>query len=292
MTGQLLTLGGPALSTISAAATSAPQFGADPITCEEFGYGLGPPSGILILKYRAAGQLQFDQCRQDFIHQLYWSPDGVLSTEHGLDAQFIVPGEAFWAHRGLTHDVRGGDWQTVYRIALREVPEGLSDVRAGVVAIDSEAARLIEEISTQAYDERRALAARTQILSGLHAAPPPCEMRGPGRSGFTLTVARELMRNPGDATRIDEWARRLHIGVTTLQRDFVRDFGMPLSQWRTKYRLRVSRVLLESQPVTDVAHRVGYASPSAFVAAFAKEYGHTPGKLTKGDPPGRRPTDS
>ena len=271
------------MSTISTSATSAAQFGADPISCEEFGYGLGPTTGILILKYRTAGQLEFDQCRQDFIHQIYWSPDGVLATEHGLEAQFIGRGEAFWAHRAVTHEVRGGDWQTVYRIALREVPHGLSGVRAGVVTIDAEAALLIEEISKPAYDERQALAARSRILSGLQPALNPSQTRGPGRSGFALTVARELMRNPGDATRIDEWARRLHIGVKTLQRDFVRDFGMPLSQWRTKHRLRVSRVLLESQPVADVAHRVGYASPSAFVAAFAKEYGHTPGKLTKRD---------
>ncbi|MDT0310124.1 hypothetical protein RM780_24675 [Streptomyces sp. DSM 44917] len=27
-----------------------------------------------------------------------------------------------------------------------------------------------------------------------------------------------------------------------------------------------------------VAHLVGYASPSAFIAAFAREYGHTPGR--------------
>ncbi|AXK37058.1 helix-turn-helix domain-containing protein [Streptomyces armeniacus] len=39
-----------------------------------------------------------------------------------------------------------------------------------------------------------------------------------------------------------------------------------------------ARVLLGDQPVTRVAHLVGYAGPSAFVEAFRKEYGHTPGR--------------
>nr|WP_281427295.1 helix-turn-helix transcriptional regulator [Nonomuraea ceibae] len=62
------------------------------------------------------------------------------------------------------------------------------------------------------------------------------------------------------------------------QRDFEREFGMPYSRVRTKLRLSTSRVLLETQPVAEVARRVGYSSPSAFISAFTKEYGCTPGR--------------
>ncbi|MGW5158080.1 helix-turn-helix transcriptional regulator [Nonomuraea wenchangensis] len=83
-----------------------------------------------------------------------------------------------------------------------------------------------------------------------------------------------LRKVPGLA----EWAERLHVSVKTLQRDFEREFGMPYSKVRTKLRLSTSRVLLETRPVAEVAHRVGYSSPSAFISAFTKEYGCTPGR--------------
>ena len=66
--------------------------------------------------------------------------------------------------------------------------------------------------------------------------------------------------------------------MKTIQRDFEREFGMSWSRWRTRTRLRAAWALLELHPVNQVAHLVGYAGPSAFVAAFAKEFGHTPGR--------------
>jgi AraC-like DNA-binding protein len=100
----------------------------------------------------------------------------------------------------------------------------------------------------------------------------------PAAGGFAATVARALLQDPADRTELREWAARLHVSLKTLQRDFVREYGTSYRRWRTELRLRVSRVLLETQPVAEVAHRVGYASPSAFIAAFAREYGYTPGR--------------
>jgi AraC-like DNA-binding protein len=98
--------------------------------------------------------------------------------------------------------------------------------------------------------------------------------------GFAATVARALSRDPADATELREWAARLHVSVKTLQRDFMREYGKSYTRWRTELRLRASQVLLQTQPVAEVAHRVGYATPSAFIAAFAREYGYTPGRGT------------
>ncbi|MFI6824814.1 helix-turn-helix domain-containing protein [Micromonospora sp. NPDC050187] len=113
-------------------------------------------------------------------------------------------------------------------------------------------------------------------MAGL--APRTVDDRQPGGSGVAVTVAMALAHDPGDPTRLDEWAERLHVSVKTLQRDFVREFGMSYTRLRTRLRLRASLALLEIRPVGEVAHRIGYASPSAFVAAFAREYGYTPGR--------------
>jgi len=250
----------------------------DPLWCEEYGYRLGDPGGILVLKYRSAGPLEFAESRQDFLHQLYWSPDGVLSAVFGADAMFVGSREALWVERAVSHDVRAGDQQTVYRIYLREVPAALEGLRVGAVSVDDRAARLIQAIARPGYDENAALDARRRIMTGLSPSDDACVTRNRTGSGYAMTVVRALSHDPGDDTRLDEWADQLHISAKTLQRDFVREFGMPFSRWRTRLRLRTARVLLDTEPVAKVAQRVGYASPSAFIAAYGAEFGHTPGR--------------
>ncbi|MER7417646.1 AraC family transcriptional regulator [Micromonospora peucetia] len=251
---------------------------ADPVSCDEFGYGLGHPDGILVLRYRSVTRLAFGENRQDFLHQLYWSPDGLLSARHGRHTTFVGPDEVFWVHRAVTHEVHAADRQSVYRICLREVPAALDGLRAGVAAIDAEAARLVLALTDRGYDEHDAPEARSRIMAGLVPRPQPADDRQTGGPGVAVTVASALAHDPGDTTGLAEWADRLHVSVKTLQRDFAREFGMSYSQWRTRLRLRASLALLETRPVGEVARRIGYASPSAFIYAFAREYGYTPGR--------------
>ncbi|MEE3920460.1 hypothetical protein V2I01_26360 [Micromonospora sp. BRA006-A] len=142
---------------------------ADPLSCQEFGYGLGRPDGILVLRYRSATRLTFAENREDFLHQFYWSPDGLLSARHGRHTAFLGPDEVFWVHRAVTHEVHAADRQTVYRVCLREVPAALDGLRAGVAAIDAEAARLVLALTTAGYDERDAPA---RVAASWPASPP------------------------------------------------------------------------------------------------------------------------
>jgi AraC-like DNA-binding protein len=53
---------------------------------------------------------------------------------------------------------------------------------------------------------------------------------------------------------------------------------MTFGSWRTQVRLRASLPLLAAgMPVATAARRVGYATPSAFVAAFRRVTNTTPG---------------
>ncbi|WP_260191789.1 helix-turn-helix domain-containing protein [Actinophytocola gossypii] len=254
------------------------HFGSDPVVCEEYGYGLGSPGGILVLVYRGAGRVTFGETRDDFLHQLYWSPDGVLSTVGG----FAGGREAFWARRAVTHEVVAAGGRTVYRVFLREVPPALGGARSGAVSVSPDAARAMVSIGRGGVGEAEALAARSRIMAGLAASTREFVDHHAVGAGFAMTIARAVTRDPGDAVGLAEWATRLHTSVKTVQRDFEREFGMPYSRWRTLARLRAARALLEFHPVHQVAHRVGYASPSSFVAAFAKEFGDTPGRLRGG----------
>ncbi|WP_327641053.1 helix-turn-helix domain-containing protein [Kribbella sp. NBC_00482] len=53
---------------------------------------------------------------------------------------------------------------------------------------------------------------------------------------------------------------------------------MTFPQWRTQLRLHEAlRLLAEGASVTQVAHRCGWASTSAFIDTFRRAFGHTPG---------------
>lgn len=65
----------------------------------------------------------------------------------------------------------------------------------------------------------------------------------------------------------------------TLERLFGDETGLSLGRWRQRMRLIESlRLLAEGLSVTRVALEVGYRSPSAYVSAFRRELGTTPGR--------------
>lgn len=250
-------------------------FGNDPVSCDEFGYEQG---GVLVLRYRTAGLLEFGEGRQDLLHQFYFSPNGMLSCRQGGQAQFVGPNEVFWARRGVSHEVATADRQTVYRVCLRQEPPALKDLAAGAAGITAEAGALVRALGSPGVPPDKALKARARILAGIGGATRELAGTPVNGAGYAMRVAQALTSDPGDPTSLEEWARRLHVSVKTLQRDFVKEFGLSYSQWRTRLRLLASRVLLETTPVTEVAHRVGYASTSAFIVAFTREFGITPGR--------------
>ena len=93
-------------------------------------------------------------------------------------------------------------------------------------------------------------------------------------------IGRALTVDPSDGRSLEAWARVAGAGTRTLARLFVQDTGMTFGTWRTHLRVaRAAELLADGLPVAVVAGRVGYASPSAFVAAFRATTGRTPGAL-------------
>ena len=91
-------------------------------------------------------------------------------------------------------------------------------------------------------------------------------------------VAEGIAADPAVARPLAEWGREVGASARTLARLFVSETGMTFGRWRTVARLAASLPMLAAGvPAGTVARRVGYASQSAFVAAFRREVGTTPG---------------
>lgn len=248
------------------------------ITVQEFGYGLGPPNGILVLRY-PPGQFipDFPENREDFLHQIFWSPDGVLLVRRGDSSHFIPPGQMLWIRTGVVAEVRGLRSQTVLRVCVRAAPPALTALPAAALTPSEQVRTRLLGLARPGVDEADALRARGEILDDLAGSPALLLEHLAVDDTPARVVARALLGNPADDTRLTGWAERLHVSSKTLQRDIDRVYGTSFTTLRTRIRLRAAVAYLQDGSVTETAHLVGYASASAFVSAFTREFGRTPG---------------
>jgi transcriptional regulator GlxA family with amidase domain len=119
---------------------------------------------------------------------------------------------------------------------------------------------------------------RAVLLDQLRASSQqPLQLPSPA-DPRVRAVCDVLRQNPADSGTLAELGRRVGAGERTLSRLFRADLGMTFPQWRTQLRLyHALRLLADNEPVTTVAHRCGWSSASAFIDAYRRAFGETPG---------------
>jgi AraC-like DNA-binding protein len=99
-------------------------------------------------------------------------------------------------------------------------------------------------------------------------------------------VADRLAASPADSRTLAEWGSHIGASERTLARAFVAETGVSFGRWRTLIRIQAAlTALARGEPVGNVARRVGYDSDSAFVQAFRRETGVTPGTYFRSSSP-------
>ncbi len=95
-----------------------------------------------------------------------------------------------------------------------------------------------------------------------------------------LALAEQLQDEPSNSAGLGDLARRAGASLRTLQRLFPAETGLTLEAWRQKARLIWSITRLSAgASVSAAAFDAGYESPSAFIAAFKRQFGVTPGRF-------------
>jgi AraC-like DNA-binding protein len=120
------------------------------------------------------------------------------------------------------------------------------------------------------------------LLAAAETAPLELPLpRDPRAAGF----ADRLLAEPGAKTPLVDLARRSGASLRTLQRLFQAETGLSLEAWRGRARMQQAVVSLAAgAPVTEAALDAGYQSASAFVAAFRRAFGTTPGRYRMRQP--------
>ena len=87
----------------------------------------------------------------------------------------------------------------------------------------------------------------------------------------------------GRSLRLDETARAACLSLFHFHRAFKSVFGEPPHQYLARRRLELAAMALESsdEPITSIALRCGFETPSAFTIAFRKRFGASPSTIRK-----------
>ncbi len=97
-----------------------------------------------------------------------------------------------------------------------------------------------------------------------------------------VELCTAALSSPEENVNMVEWSRRIGMSPKTLSRLFVRQTGLTFGKWIQTMRLQHAKTSLEDgKSVTVAAMNCGYSSVSAFISAFKKQYGVTPGGIRK-----------
>ncbi|WP_349632448.1 AraC family transcriptional regulator [Streptomyces lydicamycinicus] len=239
----------------------------------------GPPAGAAVVVGSFAmdrGQW-FTRHRHEH-HQLAWARRGVLAVRATGNTWVLPPSMALWIPAGTPHATGAAGpalFRSLYFLPDR-CPVGWS--APTVVGVSPLLRELISYLSDGTLDPAPRERAEAVVLDQLRPVSVATVQAPMPRDPRARRVAEALRTDPSDGRTLAEWGPRVGASGRTLARAFVADTGMPYGQWRTRIRLQAAMPLLAGgATVAAVAARVGYASPSAFVAAFRRAVGVPPG---------------
>jgi AraC-like DNA-binding protein len=212
-------------------------------------------------------------------HQLAWAARGVLTVVIDTASFILPPTRALWIPAHTRHETFSTGSAIMRAVYLRPSRCPVGWAVPIPVAITSLIAELIGHLNNQALSgqrRRNAEAVLTDLLDPVAMAS--IDVRLPS-TRTALAVADALVATPDDPSTLATWGRRVGASERTLARLFLAETGLPFGRWRTQVRLRHSlSKLARGLSVSEVAHQVGYDTTSAFVAAFRRETGQTPGR--------------
>jgi AraC-like DNA-binding protein len=210
-------------------------------------------------------------------HQLALAARGVL-VMGGVSTSWVLPRtRALWIPAGIRHSVAVSGRTTMLSTYVDPDLCPLAWDEPTVVDASGLLGELVAHLAqpdlpTAVRQRAEAVVWDVMVPLPVTTLSTPLPVDGRARQ-----VADGLLANVADSRSLAAWGRAVGASGRTLARLFTAETGMGFERWRTTARLAAALPLLAAgTPVGTTAHEVGYATPSAFVAAFGREIGTTP----------------
>lgn len=212
--------------------------------------------------------------------QLLYTTRGTMSAEAASGVWVVPSSQLLWLPPHLANAVWLSGKGALHRIYLRGAPCKRMPNSVRVIERTPLLSELVRRaVESGTLNHRRVREARLiDVLIDELTAARVSEIDLPMPRDARALRAAELVRaNPGDARDAELVARSAGASVRTLERLFKHETRFSFGQWRQRARLLQSLVhIADGESVTRTALAVGYASASAYVAAFKAVMGTTP----------------
>ena len=215
-------------------------------------------------------------------HQLIHVAAGLMTVWTPEGTWVAPPGCAVWAPAGIRHSIRFVEASAFRTLYLRPEACDPAPGRCTAVVISP----LLRELIVRAT-EIGMLDPRDPVEYAMFTLIR-AELRWSGMPGFTLRqpedprlrLAASLMTaNDAAAAGLTSLARAAGMTTRVFERRFSAETGLSPGRWRRQRALLAGLERIASgAPVKAVAADAGYATPSAFIAAFRKTFGVTPAR--------------
>ena len=214
-------------------------------------------------------------------HQLVFASAGVLAVDVPPATWIVPPVRAVWVPAGMTHRLVArtrASLRTIYvdpafagardRLAVFSVPRLLRELILHIVEVGmlDEEVPAHERLARVLLDQLDAIPDESPSLRTVQPVEP-----------LARAAADLLAAEPGRS--LDDVARTVGTSRRSLERSFAEHAGTTLGRWRQQVRLaRALELLAAGGSVTETGADVGYATTSAFIDAFRREFGATPAR--------------
>ena len=215
--------------------------------------------------------------------QLLYASSGAMHVMAAGQAWLIPAARAVWLPPGTHHRLRMRGTTSLRTLYIPPVHcAGLAPAPLGIVVppLLRELIHALVRIGHVDGQDRVHHALGTAMLIMLEQAEIlPLALTWP-TDRRAARVAGLILAEPESGRALDDLAASCGASLRTIQRLFLAETGMPVSEWRQAARLMAgAALLLDGKSVTDAALQSGYAGVSAFIHAFRAKFGQTPSRF-------------
>jgi AraC-like DNA-binding protein len=209
---------------------------------------------------------------------MLWSSGATVMGTVGVRDWLIPPGYGLWVPGGVEHGggtvLHAGEMSIIHFDAHCPIdwsePTGVT-----VGPLLREIIRHLQQTAPGEPSRRLSEQLLFELLTPLATHDIQVSMPADPR---VRAIAEQLLADPADPRELTDWADHVHASVRTLTRLFPAETGLSFAAWRTQVRIRAAiQLLADGTAVNATARAVGYTRPSAFISAFRRITGQTPG---------------
>lgn len=219
--------------------------------------------------------------------QFAFAARGTISVTTPQGRWLVPPQRACWIPAGLAHEMtmRGPVTMLNAFLSAEAANAEALPAQCRVYAVSVLLRQLLEGAVDlpPLYDEDGRAGKLMRLLVAEIASMPLLSLHAPLPADPRLArVCRQLFDAPSLAVGLDDVAAESGLSRRTFTRVFRANTGVSFAEWRQQVCLLAAiERLAQGQAVTRVALDLGYASPSAFSAAFRRVLGSSPSQYSE-----------